>query len=447
MATRKKAEAAQPEPQPQQAVPEPKQEPRVLTMAPAPQPGSAFVVQAPPSPDEVLEVANNQIKIRKGYVKLVAASLRPEDVLVFGEEVYLPAKPCQDILSWARIRVKPHWPVQEQRYASPDGDFLEFIITATIMDTGGREVDVMGNRSTRDEFFGLAGKDYVCPTCKGPLARRYAREGDKWESSFCDVGRHGKVKPEVVQHWLPLYDIDIPSVRSAAVTNLWNKSLKAIGLMPTIQDLADAGMDISKVKRVDFKGERKPAQSQAPANPPKQSTPPASPTPNPQKGAASPSPQSNQAKPSEAQRTGPPKAVIPDKAIAGTLDEIKPGTTVPKDKATGKPTGKPGTPFLSLIVSGARVNCFDNRELAMDTRGTKRKAFDLLMDSLGEWVVLAVKKSGQWDNVTAYERIGRYEWDSEGVPILRRESPVQTAVPKQEPGDTFEFATDDDIPF
>ena len=426
---RKKAEAAVEQPIEAQPAPEP----RVLTMAPAAQPISALMPQAPPSPEEVLKVAENQIQIRRGYVRLVAASLRPEDVLVFGEEVYLPAKPCQDILSWARIRVKPHWPVEEHHYNSPQGEFIEFVITATLTDTGGREVDAMGNRSTRDEFFGISGKESVCPECQTPVKWQRLNPNDKYDSAMCPT--HRKVKPEKIVHYLPLYDVDIPSVRSAAVTNLWNKSLKAIGLMPTLQDLASAGMDISKVKRVDFSGEKK-----RPA-PPQQAQPKQPANPNPTQAAPQQSAQQS-AKTPAASSAAPSRASIPDRVIVGTLEEIKPGTTVPKDKATGRPTGAEGRPFLGLIVNGDKITCFDNKELALDVKQppTTMHAFTLLAKSIGMRVELRVKKSGQWDNVTGFQRIGDFEWDEQHTPILRRE-------PAQHNMENAFMADDSDIPF
>ena len=437
--SRKKAEAAQIQ-ETAQSAPEMAAlalEPRVLTLAPAAQPILAITPQAPPSPEEVLKMADNQIQIRRGYVKLVAASLRPEDVLVFGEEVYLPAKPCQDILSWARIRVKPHWPVEEHHYNSPQGEFIEFVITATLTDTGGREVDAMGNRSTRDEFFGISGKETVCPECKTPVKWQRLNPNDRYDSSVCPT--HGRVKAEKVVHYLMLYDVDIPSVRSAAVTNLWNKSLKAIGLMPTLQDLADAGMDINRVKRVDFSGEKKkPAAPQQ--APPKQSTTPQSTQPT--QAASKPATAPPSAAPSP---SGPPKANLPptpgvERVIAGRLDEIKPGTTIPKDKTTGQPTGVAGRPFLGLVVSGARLTCFDNKKLLLDTRGNTKDAFELLLGALGMRVELRVKKSGNYENVVGYQRIADNEWEADGTPVLRRE-PAQDTM-----GDAFE-ASDEDVTF
>lgn len=418
----------EPQPAEQEPQPAPAQEPKVLTMAPAAQPISALMPIAPPSPEEVLTLAENQIKIRKGYVKLVARQLRPQDVLVFGEEVYLPAKPCQDILSWARIRVKPHWPVEEHHYNSPDGEYIEFVITATLTDTGGREVDVMGNRSTRDEFFGIAGKLYPCPQCGEPCKWQKVNPNDQRDSTVCAV--HGKVwvkKENIVIKYLPIYDVDVPSVRSAAVTNLWNKALKAIGLMPTLQDLADEGMDISKVKRVDFKGGdgKSSSQSTTPKQQPPQSNQPK---------AAAPS---STATATSAKAATLPKSQIPDKVHFGTLESIKPGTTQPKKD--GKPTGEKGRPFLGLIVDGVKITCFDDKELALDTRGLKKRAFDLLLGAVGQPVAFRVKTNGQYENVTGYERIGDYEWDQDGIPILRRE-PAQHTMEE-----AFE-AQDEDVP-
>lgn len=410
----------------EQTPPEPKQEPRVLVLRdPA---IGGLVPAAPPSPEEVLQLAENQIKIRKGYVKLVSAFLKPHDILVFGEEIYLPARPCQDILSWARIRVTPHWPVQEYRYDSPDGPFIEFVITATITDSGGRPVDVMGNRSTRDEFFGISGKTYVCPTCKGPLARRKAYPNDKWESNFCDAGNHGKVKADVIVHYLPLFDVDIPSVRSAAVTNLWNKALKACGLMPTLQDLEETGMDISKVKRIDFKSDGKQAP-QAQSQPKQTASPktaPASQTPPPQPSSVSPS-------------TGPPKAVIPPSNF-GNLQAFK------------KLKTQKGSDYGIATLRGTDFFVFDNKSL--NVGGTRPyTVFELLdLAASSHWICQFTIESfvGKKDGKTGWRivgasKIGEYEWDDQGVPVIRRQANAPDLGGQEQPGDAYE-ATDDDFP-
>jgi hypothetical protein len=122
------------------------------------------------------------------------------------------------------------------------------------------------------------------------------------------------------------------------------------------------------------------------------------------------------------------------------LDEIKPGTTIPKDKTTGQPTGVAGRPFLGLVVSGARLTCFDNKKLLLDTRGNTKDAFELLLGALGMRVELRVKKSGNYENVVGYQRIADNEWEADGTPVLRRE-PAQDTM-----GDAFE-ASDEDVTF
>ena len=151
------------------------------------------------------------------------------------EEVYLPAKPCRDILSWARIKVAPHWPIEEHHYNSPDGEYIEFVIPATITDGSGREIDVIGNRSTRDEFFGIAGKDRKCKICGTAATYGLPWPSAQYKSWFCKD--HPNERPEEVIHYLPLHDVDIASVRQAAVTNLLNDTLQAVALVQRCANL------------------------------------------------------------------------------------------------------------------------------------------------------------------------------------------------------------------
>ena len=404
-----------------------------------PKPAEAAIVQvptqleiaAPPSPEEVLKAANRQIEIFRGYVKLVAKFVRPEDVLVFGEEVYLPAKPCQDILSWARINIKPHWPVFEHRYDSPDGEFIEFEISATIRDGSGREVDVIGNRSTRDEFFGIAGKEYLCPDCKGKTVRKKLRDTDQYESNVCvnqQCPKNGKwVKPEVVIHYLPLYDVDIPSVRQAAVTNLWNHALKAVGLRPTLQDLQEAGMDISKVKRVDFSGKKadKPAGGTGNANRAEPSRQPAG---TQQPGASQP--QNTGHAPQTPGPMAPPKANIQpmEDLVMGPMDEMKLLKT------------KGGQPFVGIVVSGQKLTLFDNKVVSID--GKKNEPlFDILgripKKAFGRFIV---RRKGEYLNIVTVLQLGAYEWEPDGTSVLRRDT-----VPNQQ--EPLPGIDDSDVPF
>lgn len=77
----------------------------------------------------------------------------------------------------------------------------------------GKEIDDIGTCSTRDDFFGRA---------------------------------HGKIKD--------IEEVDIESVKKKSVTNFQNRILKKIlGLSFTWDDLKSAGLDISRIKSIEYK--------------------------------------------------------------------------------------------------------------------------------------------------------------------------------------------------
>lgn len=413
---------------------------QIVVAAPA-----TIEVAAPPSPEAVIAQAERQIKIRRGYIKLIAHQLRPEEVLVFGgrdsQEVYLPKNTCMNLLSWSKVEIHFDGPMQEHRYTSPDGEFLEFVINAIVVDPSGRKVPVVGNRSTRDEFFGVAGKERTCPVCNRKAEWGKPWPDAKWEKWFCpDHPREKKIK-EVV-HYLPLYDVDIASVRQSAVANLWNHALEAIGLRPNLLDLKEAGMDITRVKKIGFGSDReeakepeKKAAAAGETQPKKQTA-----KPDTSKGAetTSAAAPSNNA-PAEQRKTvsdrtasqatndrptgaTPPKAEIPNDLypVRGVLEWYDEKGKDGKELKTGK-----GTPMRKVTVKGVRYTIFDNREMKLDGTRTAR-LFDILksLDKGAEIAFLGqdtITEKGAFRNATCFTKIGSLEWLNDGTPCVQRE--------------------------
>lgn len=432
------------------------QEPLEAEVQPQPVPVKAEIVPAalanmelaaPPSAEEVLKSAERQIQIFRGYVKLVAKFVRPEDVLVFGKEgkeIYLPAKPCRDILSWARINVKPHWPITEHRYQSPDGDFIEFEISATISDQNGRQVDVIGNRSSRDDFFGIDCVLWVCPECGEETEKGRWNDSKKRYDNTCK--KHGQIDAERKAVYLPLYDVDLASVRQAAVTNLWNHALKAVGLCPTLQDLSEAGMDISKVQRVDFREKKeKPVGSQNVGNSgPRTTYPPASS----QRAAAppSPSPQSSSSKRSD---ETPPAvastASVPDSNLQRVKGEME---AVHHTTPAGAPLKSArGTEYVKVSVGGMYWFVYNNQKRtvgrAEDTifRLLKAQRCPCRVEFLAK---IEETDKGTFRKVADWLVLGDLEWEEgTGIPVVQRNADM----PAPPPFDNQHGITDEDIPF
>lgn len=145
-------------------------------------------------------------------LKLIAKHIRPTEIRMFGENLHFERGACEKILMWAgatikntRIDTVPIVDEKNERYY-----IFESWGTCVI---DGREVEVMGNCSTRSDFFGTT------------------KEGFR-----------------------PLSEIDIPSVRIAAQTNMWNHAcVRSLGLKSlTLDDLKKAGMDTTKIEKVEF---------------------------------------------------------------------------------------------------------------------------------------------------------------------------------------------------
>jgi len=404
-------------------------------------------ILAPPSIEQVVTQAERQIKIRKSYIQLIAKELRPQDVLVFGgnqtEEIYLPAAICKNILSWAGVGIAFDGAMEEHHYNSPEGEFIEFVINATVTPKNGMSVPVIGNRSTRDEFFGIAGKERKCPVCGKDAIFDKAWETARWKSWHCK--EHPREKVETNVKYLPLYDVDIASVRQAAVSNLWNHAVEAIGLRPNLIDLKDAGMDITKVKRIGFgRDEDEPrAGTEKAATVDKQL----------RKTAADSSGAGNAGRVAEATANspgahstavpntapnagGPPRAEIPGdlQVLRGTVQIVysrRPDNTPLVTSNAAK------QPFRKVIVGGMIYFVFDNKVRRID--GKNELPTFAMLDELksGDPIEFLWREEGEKKipTVKIFTRIGKYEWETDGTPVLRREM----FPPQREPGEDIVY--------
>jgi|SRR5581483_3502941 len=178
--------------------------------------------------EQFLERANQHIQKRRGLVRLIAANVDPKDVVIYGNTpekmtVHYAKNACKQILGWIEADIAD-LKITESRYDGKEGPYIIFEAHGTLILPGGRRISVVGSRATYDDFFG----------------RNYGKE-------------------------LPLEEVDIPSVRLAAITNMWNHALEDAGLKPSLAELKEAGLDLSKASYVTFKekdGQKPAATSQ-----------------------------------------------------------------------------------------------------------------------------------------------------------------------------------------
>lgn len=163
----------------------------------------------------MLAKADAQIEFRRGLVKLIATKINAQDVVIYGkaprESIHFGKAACKQILAWIEadiINVK----IAQTSYEGKDGPYIVFECSGDMIMPSGRKVNVIGSRATYDDFFGSVG---------------------------------GNAKP--------LNEVDIPSVRIAAITSMWNHALEDAGMKPTLDELVAGGMDLKKCSYVNFK--------------------------------------------------------------------------------------------------------------------------------------------------------------------------------------------------
>jgi hypothetical protein len=179
-------------------------------------------ITRPINVDEMLKAADKQIEFRRGLVKLIATKIDPRDVVIYGNDpakfnVHYAKNACKQILAWIQADIVDVR-IRQDTYEGKDGPYIVFECSANLVLPGGRKVNVVGSRATYDDFFGTA-----------------------------------------FQVTRPLNEVDIPSVRMAAITNMWNHALEDAGLKPTLEELKGAGLDLKKASYVQFKERGKDA--------------------------------------------------------------------------------------------------------------------------------------------------------------------------------------------
>lgn len=146
-------------------------------------------------------------------LKLIAKHIRPSEIRLFGDNLHFERGACEKILMWAGAKIKMDHKFNTERIVDEKGDaYYDYEIWGQV-EIDNRTIDIMGNCSTRSDFFGTKGGEFK-----------------------------------------PLSEIDIPSIKQAAITNLWNHAaVRSLGLKSlTLEDLKAAGMDISKIGSVSY---------------------------------------------------------------------------------------------------------------------------------------------------------------------------------------------------
>ncbi len=157
--------------------------------------------------------AEATIERAKMILKLIAKHIRTTEIRLFGDNLHFERGACEKILMWAGAKIKMDHNFNHERIVDEKGDvYYDYEIWGTL-EIDGRTIDVMGNCSTRSDFFGTKGGEFK-----------------------------------------PLSEIDIPSIKQAAITNLWNHAcVRGLGLKSmTLDDLKAAGMDTSKIGSVSY---------------------------------------------------------------------------------------------------------------------------------------------------------------------------------------------------
>lgn len=183
---------------------------------------------APQTVEMALARAEQHITKRRGLVKLIAKNIDPRDVVIYGkppkETVHYAKNACKQILSWIEADITDVSIKETRGYNTTKGPYIIFEAEG-LLTIGRRRVSIFGSRATYDDFFGL----------------KYGNE-------------------------VPLEEVDIPSVRLAAITNMWNHALEDAGLKPSLEELREAGLDLKKASYVSFRERQDSTQADQPSD-------------------------------------------------------------------------------------------------------------------------------------------------------------------------------------
>lgn len=431
------------------------------------------------SAEQALEKAKQQINFWKGVLTLIAESIPPSQIVLYDEQPHFTAAACVRIMQWAGAQFivdkmeNFHWDGEE-------GPYIEFVVTGRVLTRTGRELPVMGNRSTNDDFFGTGYKS-VCPACGADLVAE----------NVCPT-HNVQREPKRKRYQLPLKEVDIASVRQAAVSNAWNKAVAALGLLPAKEELEKAmGRDkFNSIRTVGFergsKGGRQQGTDTADVAAQRKKI-----------EALLQELGDNEREKMEAMLeavttfTGEGGKVVKGKRRVAELtvkqlpivlerlsemnakaeaarkqgkmfpqEDKKPKSRTPSPAPSGKPIGtgiitsakrmrKQGSTqeFIEIIQEGHKLFLFDNMMMRL-ADGSQVRLFELLLADLGAtglYAEFATKdqagkdKQGSYTTIIGVTRLGAHEWELDGTPVKRWDPEAEAQPPAE--------ITNEDVPF
>lgn len=162
--------------------------------------------------ERMAETAERQIQALKRVMLAALSMTNHHDWCILGGRPYLTGSGAEKIarlfgISWYDFKI------EESRYEDDKGPYIVYTVTGKFR-MGPSEIEAVGTCSTRSAFFGKAGGEFK-----------------------------------------PLSEVDIPSVKKAAVTNcIVNGVKRMLGIRSvTLEALKAAGVKVELIPRVEYK--------------------------------------------------------------------------------------------------------------------------------------------------------------------------------------------------
>jgi len=172
-------------------------------------------------PEDVIEIAQKRIKWMDELISMSLARLRPGDVVSLEGRPYIVSDGCYKIARLFGLKIKYTGLPQKVEAQDKKGTYFYFVHAATVSLPNGDSIDVIGNCSSRDPFFG-----------------------------------------KVEGNWRPLEDVDVLDIMQKAQTNTDRKGIaKLLGLNNITWDDVAKYSKISQADCASFSF-RKPAKGQ-----------------------------------------------------------------------------------------------------------------------------------------------------------------------------------------
>ena len=183
-----------------------------------------------PGTPKVIDIDKEVDRIEKNiefFNKIKTTSLKltkPSDWIFQQEGPYLMDRGAENVaIAWgvdiSDVKMRMEWAEDDK------GRYYTFVVTGKAYAKRlGRYVEDIGVCSQRDKLFGMIGGEFK-----------------------------------------PVEDVDMANIRRKAVTNLYSRLIKrVVGLMSvTEEDLKEAGIDVSKIKRIEYKSGSKKTEKTA----------------------------------------------------------------------------------------------------------------------------------------------------------------------------------------